>query len=83
MSKSNAKLPSARDIFNQFELTNLFTARYEELQKQLDKIIERKFTSLEERDEIDYLIADNCTEAQAMGFEQGFQFAVKLPSSCL
>ncbi len=74
----NTRFPSARDIFNQFELTEQVTARYEELQKQLDKIIKRKFTTFEERDEIDYLVIANCAEAQTMGFEQGFQIAVKL-----
>lgn len=75
---STKDFPSIRDIFNKFDLTDYTTEKYSKLEKQLSKKLGEIVPQFDKSDELDCLTTEMCVEAQAMGFEQGFAFAVKL-----
>lgn len=70
--------PSIRDIFFKFDFTNFPTTRYTELDKQFTEKLTAAVPQFDKNDELNCLATEGHVEAQAMGFEQGFAYAVKL-----
>lgn len=75
---STQNFPSIRDIFCKFDLTELTTAEYSKLEKQFVEKLGKIVPQFDKYDEIDGIATSMCIEAQTMGFEQGFAFAVRL-----
>lgn len=75
---STQNFPSIRDIFCKFDLTDLTTAEYSKLEKQFVEKLTAAVPQFDKYDEIDCIATGMCVEAQTMGFEQGFAFAVRL-----
>lgn len=79
----STQFPSVRDIFYKFDLANFPTKRYTEL----DNLFTEKLTAVvpqhSQNDELNCLATEIQIEAQAMGFEQGFAYAVKLLTDSL
>ena len=70
--------PSIRDIFYKFDFVDFPTARYTELDKQFTRKLTVAIPQFDKSDEISCIATECHIEAQAMGFEQGFAYAVKL-----
>lgn len=75
---NNMQFPSARDIFNKFEMINISTEKFDQIEEQVFTSLKNMSLEYEELDEIETLITKHSTEAQTMGFEQGFAYAVQL-----
>lgn len=69
--------PSIRDIFFKFDFVDLPTARYTELDKQFTEKLTAAVPQFDKNDELSCLATESHVEAQAMGFEQGFAYAIK------
>ena len=78
MLKQKQQFPSIRDIYYQFELANYETPEYSNFYRELEKKLLEKFSSDGEYREIECFVVKVCSEAQAMGFEQGFACAANL-----
>ena len=78
MSLDNFKLPSLRDIFYQFELTEQTTEEYDNTSNAINKLLNEHIPDFETNNKIDCLITGLMVEAQVIGFEQGFEMALKL-----
>lgn len=70
--------PSIRDIFNKFDFVDFPTEKYTELDQQLTEKLTAAVPQFNKNDELNCLATEICVEAQTMGFEQGFAYAVKL-----
>lgn len=70
--------PSIRDIFYKFDFADLPTTRYTELDEQFTKKLTAAVPQFDKNDELNCLATEIHVEAQAMGFEQGFAYAVQL-----
>lgn len=80
---STKYFPSIRDIFNQFDFTDFTTPKYEDLDKQFTEKLRAAVPQYDKNDEISCLATGCCIEAQAMGFEHGFAYAVQLLTGSL
>ena len=73
-----AILPNIRDIFFAFDFSEHTIPVYERNKRCIRTSLKEKFETFEEYDEIDRLIVENSVESQAIGFQQGFSFAMNL-----
>ena len=76
-SNSN-ELPDLRSIFFNSELTEQTTALFNENNTAITEFLNKHFSDFKTYNKIDCLITSTMVEAQATGFEQGFEFAVRL-----
>lgn len=79
----STQLPSVRDVFNKFEMINISTEKFNQIEEQVFDMLKNMSLEFEELNEIENLIIKHSTEAQTMGFEQGFNYAVKLLTDSL
>lgn len=79
----NTKFPSVRDIFDEFEIINISTKKFNQIEEQVFTALKNMSLEFEELDDIETLIIKHSTEAQTMGFEQGFAYAVQLLTGSL
>lgn len=70
--------PSIRDIFFQSDFSSRTTSEYDELDKQFIEKLTAAVPQFDKNGEIIDLATGCCLEARAMGFEEGFAFAIKL-----
>lgn len=67
--------PSLRDIYMDYDFTDYVTPKFKEDTAKLEGFLKKEWTDLKE---LDCLVSALNLEANTIGFEQGFAFAVKL-----
>ena len=80
---NNMQFPSVRDVFDKIEIINISTEKFNQIEEQVFTALKNMSLEFEELDKIETLIVKHSTEAQTMGFEQGFAYAVQLLTNSL
>ncbi len=76
------ELPTLREIFYNSDLTEYTTAKFDKADKKFTALLKAVCKTFEEFDGIDTAATEKVVEAQALGFEQGFAYALSILGEC-
>ncbi len=82
LTSTAVELPTLREIFYNSDLTEYTTAEFDKLDKELAAAIKAVCKTFKEYDAIDTAATGKAIEAQAIGFEQGFAYALSILGEC-